>query len=90
MLAQYLYDLSDESPLWAKMEEGYNKQFCFRDISFNEIMSDRIKAKEWFNSQLQYWGSNACKVIDSMMKEHEKEKQQFLAQFEEIKNKFVY
>lgn len=53
-------------------------------------MSDRIKAKEWFNSQLQYWGSNACKVIDSMMKEHEKEKQQFLAQFEEIKNKFVY
>lgn len=47
-------------------------------------------AKKWFNSQLPYWGSNAYKLIDPMMKEHEEGKLQFLAQFEELKKKFVY
>lgn len=55
MIAQYIQDLSDEPPLWAKVGEGYNKQFCFRDIFFNEIISVLGKAKEWFNSQLRYW-----------------------------------
>lgn len=90
MIADFLHGLSDSSPLWAKLGDGYNKQFCFMEISYDEIMSNREKAKNWYNAQNNYWGRNATKVITPMMKTMEKDIQEFFDQFEKLKKKFIY
>ena len=44
----FLHDLSEADELWENITEGYSKQVCFRDITYDEILHDRIKAKTWF------------------------------------------
>ena len=53
LIANYLYNLSDEDQLWRNLPNGYTKQVCFRTVSYNQVMEDRQKAKDWFNSQLE-------------------------------------
>ena len=66
----FLHDLSEADELWENIAEGYSKQVCFRDITYDEILHDRIKAKTWFRSQLPSWGRTASKVLTPLFKKY--------------------
>ena len=61
MLAKFLSGLSDKSPFWEDKVKGYCKQVCFKEYRLNDIQSCRIKAKKWYNQQLDSgaWGRQA-------------------------------
>ncbi len=63
LLADMLNNLSDYDDFLDHVGPDYTKQVCFRDYTYEEIVRDRIKAKQWFNSQLEYWGKSSVKAI---------------------------
>ncbi len=90
LIADFLYNLSDESPIWENIHEGYTKQFVFRDISIQDInaVSSREKAKEWFKSQMQYWGKNCTKVINPWIAENKSDVDAFISDFDKLLEKY--
>lgn len=94
VIAEYLHNLSDTDPLWSTIGSGFSKQLCFRDITFSEIMNGgdqgRKHAKEWFNSHLSKWGTNATKVLNPLFQNISKEKTQFVENFENLVNRFIH
>ena len=90
LLASYLYNLSDVDPLWSKIADGYTKQFCFREYSMEQINAGgelgRQNAKKWFNSQLEYWGRNGCKVLNPFLSSISEEAQEFRTNFDNMIN----
>jgi len=90
LIAEFLYGLSDESNIWGDIYEGYNKQLAFRDIQLNEIngKASREKAKEWFNSQKQYWGRNCANVINPWIIEHQQDVNAFIDDYEKLLKKY--
>ena len=80
----FLHDLSEADELWENIAEGYSKQVCFRDITYDEILHDRIKAKTWFRSQLPSWGRTASKVLTPLFKKYKDERNEFISDFEEM------
>jgi AAA15 family ATPase/GTPase len=88
IIAEYLHGLSDESSIWSSIYEDYSKQFVFRDYSLNQIQADRNKAKEWFNSQKQYWGRNCANVINPWIAENHEEVNAFIKEFEKLLEKY--
>lgn len=93
LMAKYLNELSDENPLWNNITNGYTKQVCFRDINYNQIFasgeSGRQKAKEWFNSQLQYWGRGGLKVINPFLRTIQTEVDNFKSAFDEMIKHYI-
>lgn len=93
MLARYLYNLSDSDVLWTRLALGYNKQVCFREYSFEQIMSNREKgrqdAKKWFNSQLVFWGRGAAKVLNPLFNSISVERDSFVSGFDKIILNFI-
>lgn len=79
-LATFLFSLSDSSQVWKSCGEDYSKQFCFKEYDLVDIQ-DRVKAKAWFQSQQEYWGTNCCKIINPWIKSHKPETQEFIDQF---------
>lgn len=88
LIAEFLHDLSDGSPIWGSIHDNYNKQVVFRDITLYEIQQNREKAKEWFRSQKQYWGRNCTKIITPWIKEHQEVVDDFLKEFQKILDEF--
>jgi hypothetical protein len=84
LLAKYLKDLSDDNPFWEKCGNNYTKQVAFRDFQYDEIMENREKAKEWFNSQLHHWGRNGTKAITAWCEVNPEAKKDFIIKFEEL------
>ena len=80
----FLHDLSEADELWENITEGYSKQVCFRDITYDEILHDRIKAKTWFRSQLPSWCRTASKVLTPLFKKYKDERNEFISDFEEM------
>ncbi len=89
ILAKYLFNLDDESPVWNGIRNGYSKQLCFKDYSYNEINRDRNKAKDWFKSQMKYWGRGCAKVINPWIEENKATVDQFIKEFEQIYEKLL-
>ncbi|WP_421497759.1 ATP-dependent nuclease [Flavobacterium columnare] len=89
ILADMLFKQSDGDEIWESLYEGYNKQFCFSKYSLDEILSDRVKAKDWFNSQKQYWGSNnTCnKIMNFWIKKNREEYDKFIIDFDNFVKK---
>ncbi len=94
MIATYLFNLSDNDPLWAKVANGYSKQVCFREISYEQIIlpgeDGRQFAKKWFNSQLQYWGRSGLKVLNPFLSTIREDCNQFRAEFEQLTKRFIH
>lgn len=86
LLAEYLFELSDDDCLWDKVNNNYTKQVCFRDYSFEEIKKDRDKAKKWFQDLKKNTGRNAHKVINPWIVTHQDEINNFINEFVEIYN----
>lgn len=82
--ATYLHDLSEADSLWETIGEGYTKQVCFKDYPYEEIMEDRIKAKEWFRRESASWGRNASKVLTPLFKKYNTEREEFVSDFMEM------
>lgn len=83
-LSVFLNKLKDDHPLWEEIDETFDHQFCFKDISNNEIQKDREKAKIWFNSHLPIWGRNASKVMNEWKKENEDLVKEFNVKFDKL------
>lgn len=81
-LAAFLYNLSDASPYWNKIKEGYTHQICFGNIPYEEVKKEREKAKKWFNEQKEYWGRGCVKLINLWIKENQEEVDAFRNQFD--------
>lgn len=89
ILADYLHNLDDDSPIWANINPDFTKSYCFKDHTLFEIENHREKAKEWFNLHLKEWGANATKVINPWMAANKKEVDQFISDFVVAYNKFA-
>ena len=88
LLAKYLKDLPDDNPFWEKCGNNYTKQVAFRDYQYDEIMENREKAKEWFNSQLHHWGRNATRAITAWCEANPGAKEDFIVKFDELLKKW--
>jgi hypothetical protein len=86
MLAKFLSDLPDSDPFWKSKNSGYSKQFCFKDFKLSEIKNCRIKAKKWYNQQLETgaWGRQASYVFNCFISSIAQEKKSFVDQFKNI------
>ncbi len=89
LLANFLFDLPDDSPVWSSINEHFTKQYCFRNVTLAEIQSDRIKSKIWFNSHLDAWGNNALKVINPWIRANRTLVDTFVLDFTNSYNKFA-
>lgn len=88
IIAEFLHNLPDESELWNSIYDGYTKQYAFRDITLREIQASRNKAKDWFNSQKKCWGRNCVNVINPWVLENQKEVDAFIADYENLIEKY--
>jgi len=89
-LAVFLNSLSDTDDFWKSIGVHYNKQVCFRNYTFEEILDKkegREKAKKWFNEQKRkYWGRNAYKAINRWVKQNKEEVNEFKEKFIQVYN----
>lgn len=94
LLASYLYNLPDADPLWFKIANGYTKQVCFREYSFEQINAGgefgRQNAKNWFISQLGYWGRNGCKIINPFLCSIPMDVQEFKTNFDSMIKRYIH
>lgn len=89
LLADFLFQLADNSPIWKKVNCHYTKQFVFQNITYNEIMEDRKKAKEWFNNQKQYWGRHCSRIINPWIEQNKQIVVNFLSEFDKKIEQFT-
>ena len=82
---QFLKSLTDEDAFWDDPIGGYTRQICFKDFGAREPQN-RIEYKEWFNSQVPYWGTDCVKMILRWKEDHCSEvalfQERFVAAFE--------
>lgn len=94
LVAKYLYELSDASPLWGSLAQGYTKQVCFREYTFEQINNGgetgRQDAKKWFNSQRSYWGNNAIRVLKPLLSTMKSEVDDFINRYDEMIKKYIH
>lgn len=89
VLATFLNELDDDSPIWESVNVNFTKQYCFKDYTINEILMDRIKAKKWFNSHLKDWGTNATKIINPWINVNKDLTDQFIKDFIVVYNELA-
>lgn len=89
LLAEYLHQLSENSPVWKTIHKDFTKQYCFKDISYAKIMKEREDAKRWFNLHKAHWGKNCTRVINPWIKENQEIADVFVKEFVEMYNKFA-
>ncbi len=90
LVAKYLYNLSDTDPLWNNISNGYTKQVCFREFSFDRILADREDAKKWFNQQLQYWGRVGVKVLNPFFNTIQEEVDKFKYDYSQMIKHYIH
>lgn len=92
MIATYLHNLSDKSPLWSSIANGYSKQVCFSDITYSSIMGKgeqgRLDAKMWFNAQLKLWSRKRMRVFNAFFESIPNEVELFIKDFDKQMKRF--
>ncbi len=89
LIAEFLYNLDDESEVWSSINDNFTKAYCFKNYKIEEIQTDREQAKLWFNSHLEHWGKNAAKVVNPWIAANKKEVEKFSREFAQVYNKFA-
>lgn len=91
VLSTFLSGLNDADSFWTVKNPAYSKQICFRDYTFEDIQSDRTKAKKWYNDQKAtgVWGNGASELYKRYFKEHPKEKENYIEKFKSIYDEVV-
>lgn len=94
MLAKYLFNISESDNLWENISEGYTKQFCFREIKYEQIIASseqgRQNAKKWFRIQLKYWGKGGVRVLNPFFSEIQQDVDAFKAEFDEMVTHYIH
>ncbi|EEX53983.1 hypothetical protein HMPREF6745_0521 [Prevotella sp. oral taxon 472 str. F0295] len=94
LVAKFLYESSDSSPLWESIAEGYSKQVCFREIKYEEIIASgeqgRQKAKKWLNSQLQHWGRGGVKVLNPFFSSIQQDVDTFKTSYDNMITHYIH
>lgn len=94
MLAKFLYDISDADDLWASLSEGYTKQVCFREFTYEQIMdsgeSGRQDAKRWFRTQMQFLGRTGVKVLNCFFTKIQDDIDIFKNEYDNIITHFIH
>ncbi|HLX53356.1 MAG TPA: hypothetical protein VKR58_05420 [Aquella sp.] len=94
IIAQFLWDTSDDSPIWDKIQPGYSKQIAFKDFKLKDILNNfeesksRETAKKWFNSQSEYWGRGCARVITPWIKQNQSIIDDFVDNLKLLLNKY--
>lgn len=87
-------NLSDTDPLWNNISNGYTKQVCFREVSYDQIYAagelGRQNAKKWFNLQLQYWGRNGTKVLNPFFAAIQDDVDKFKSDFIQMVKRYIH
>jgi hypothetical protein len=83
LLADFLYELSDEDEFWEECGFAYSKQVCFRDQKYSDIQADHHVSKKWFNTQKEFWGYGCSKVINAWIKKNQEDVDTFVVEFED-------
>lgn len=86
LLADFLINLDDNSPIWTNINDDYSKLYCFKDHPYDQIMSTREVGKAWFNFHLKDWGINASKIINVWAKENKEAVDIFINNFIDLYN----
>ena len=73
IILKFLQSQSEAHPIFKGLG-GYNKTICLRDL---KELSSREKMKEWWKSQLPYWGVNGRKLISFWKEENLQDVEQF-------------
>lgn len=86
LLANFLFNLSEASQFWEEKVDYYSKQICFGEYSVEDISSCRIKAKKWYNAQLDTgaWGRQASNAYKYLLETVSNDKNEFLNEFERV------
>lgn len=90
LVADWINGLSDTDPFWKSINIGYNRQYCFRDYHYEDL-SDRTKAKAWFQSQCtkEVWGINANKMLKHWKKTHQTDVNAFVSNFTKMISRII-
>ncbi len=85
LVADWINGLSDRDPFWKSINVGYNRQFCFQNYHYNDLI-DRTKAKAWFQSQCvkDLWGITGHKMMKHWKKSHLAEVDSFVEGFKQM------
>lgn len=92
LIASFLEALPEADSYWSSIHPDYRKQVCFRDYNLEDILADRVKAKEWFRQQEAISSSWCNKSIRRWIKESNQNKtaaQGFVNSFVELFNKIA-
>lgn len=90
LVADWIQGLSDTDPFWKSINPGYSRQYCFQNYHYADL-SDRIKAKAWFQSQCvkEVWGTTAHKMMKHWKKSHQTEVNAFVEDFKRMITKII-
>lgn len=94
LVAKFLHNISDSDPLWESISQGYSKQVCFREITYDQIYASgevgRQDAKKWFNQQLTFWGRGGVKVLNQFIDKIQYDVNAFIEDFEKLKTHYIH
>lgn len=87
MMATFLHNLTERSPLWSSIANGYSKQVCFSVVPYNSVIAKgpqgRLDAKRWFNVQLKIWGRKKMRVFNAFFESIPHETANFIEEFDD-------
>lgn len=94
--AEFIHGLPDNDPFWDSVHPDYTPQLCFRDYTYEDIMGGqedgRIKAKNWFQQQMQYkkdWCEKVIKRWRNDSNENEEMIGNFVSNFKNVFNQIA-
>ena len=90
MVADWIQGLSDTHKFWKSMNNGYTRQYCFKDHRYSQL-TNREKAKMWFQSQCtsEVWGTTAYKMMKYWKKDNKDKVDAFVADFEKMIKRII-
>lgn len=81
----FLKGLDEEDDFWTQGPAEYDKQHCFIEHQ-GERPQNREQYKDWFTSQMKYWGSGGSRLYQKWVKSSD-ENQKIVADFRDAFNK---
>ena len=71
VILNFLKNLNESDEFWDDQIGGYTKEIFIRNLLSENEVTDRVKIKEWFNKEKQYWGRDCKKVFSRWAKDNE-------------------
>lgn len=86
LIFNFLNDLDESDEFWGGMG-GYSKEYFIKTQP--SCLNDRNSMKNWFNNNLEHWGTNGKKVFSRWLQDHQEEAEQFNKELEVVINRLL-